>query len=137
MRLMITARQALAKLVEDSSAGRLDALFARHGVELMTAFGSATRDEGAAGDLDLAVSLTPESDLYALVSDLVGYLSCDGIDVVDLRTAGVVLKAEALGVCVPIFESRPGLYARRQMAALTERMETAHLRRLDLELMSS
>lgn len=134
---MSTAREALERLVEEAEAGRLDSFFADRGVELMTAFGSATAGEGPASDLDLAVSLEPGSDLYALVADLIGLLGFDGVDVVDLRTADVVLKAEALGVCVPIFEARPGLYARRQMAALTERMETAYLRRRDLELMSS
>lgn len=134
---MSTAREALERLVEEAEAGRLDSFFADHGVELMTAFGSATAEEGPASDLDLAVSLEPGSDLYGLVADLIGLLGFDGVDVVDLRTADVVLKAEALGVCIPIFESRPGLYARRQMAALTERMETAYLRRRDLELMSS
>lgn len=134
---MSTAREALERLVEEAEAGRLDSFFADRGVELMTAFGSATAGEGPASDLDLAVALEPGADLYALVADLIGLLGFDGVDVVDLRTADVVLKAEALGVCVPIFEARPGLYARRQMAALTERMETAYLRRRDLELMSS
>lgn len=133
---MTTAHEALNRLLESAEAGELDGFFSAHGVELMTAFGSATA-EGTADDLDLAVALRPGADLYALVADLVGLLGFDRVDVVDLATADVVLAAEALGVCVPIYEVEAGLYARRQMAALTERMETAHLRRLDLELLSS
>lgn len=134
---MTTARTALDRLVKMAEPGNLDRFFSDHGVELMTAFGSATEAQGPANDLDLAVALQPGADLYGLVADLVGLLQFDHVDVVDLVTADVVLAAEALGVCVPIYEAEPGLYARRQMAALTERMETAYLRRLDLELLSS
>lgn len=133
---MTDARAALARLLRLAEEGDLEPFLVERGVELLTAFGSATSEVGPAGDLDLAVALRPGADLYALVADLVGLLGFDRVDVVDLGKADVVLAAEALGICVPIFESRPGLYARRQMAALTERMETAHLRRLDLELLS-
>ena len=134
---MTTAVQALRQLVEAAGEGNLDGFFAAHGVELMTAFGSTIVEAATANDLDLAVAIREEADLYSLIADLVEMLRFDRNDVVDLETANVVLAAEALGVCVPIFESEPGLYARRQMAALTERMETAYLRRLDLELLSS
>jgi hypothetical protein len=46
------------------------------------------------------------------------------------------VRAPEDGVCEPLFEAEPGLFATRQMAALTERMDTAWLRRLDLELMA-
>ncbi|MDQ3782887.1 MAG: nucleotidyltransferase domain-containing protein [Actinomycetota bacterium] len=134
---MTTARGALQRLVELTEDGALDDFLRDHGVELLTAFGSATRTGGVAADLDLAVALAPQADLYGLVADLIGLLGFDNIDVVDLATADVVLAAEALGVCLPIFEAERGLYARRQMAALTEKMETAYLRRLDLRLLSS
>jgi predicted nucleotidyltransferase len=130
------ARAALARLLRLAEEGDLEPFLVERGVELLTAFGSATSELGPAGDLDLAVALRPGADLYALVADLVGLLGFDRVDVVDLGRADAVLAAEALGVCVPIFEIRPGLYARRQMAALTERMETAHLRRLVLELLA-
>lgn len=133
---MTDARTALARLLEMAEEGALEPFLAERGVELLTAFGSAASGSEPAGDLDLAVALRPGADLYALVADLVGLLGFDRVDVADLGTADVVLAAEALGVCIPLYEARPGLYARRQMAALTERMETAHLRRLDLELLS-
>lgn len=134
---MTTAHQALERLLAFAKAGNLDEFFEAHEVDLMTAFGSSTNPERVPDDLDLAVALRPGADLYALAADLVGLLGFDRVDVVDLATADVVLAAEALGICVPIYEASAGLYARRQMAALTERMETAYLRRLDLELLSS
>jgi hypothetical protein len=48
----------------------------------------------------------------------------------------VVARAAALGVCERLYEDEPGLLANRQMAAVAERMDTAWLRRLDLELMA-
>lgn len=134
---MTPAHQALQRLIDLAESGELDDFLVGHGVELMTAFGSAVSVTGGADDLDVAVALGPDADLYALVADLVGLLGFDRIDVVDLGRADVVLAAEALGVCVPLYESEAGRFARRQMAAITERMETAYLRRLDLELLSS
>ncbi len=59
------------------------------------------------------------------------------MDVVDLAAAGPVLRARALGPTgEPLYESTSGLYATAQMAALTEAMEIAWLRRLDLELLA-
>jgi predicted nucleotidyltransferase len=134
---MTTPGSALRQLVEMADSGELDRFCSAHSVELMTAFGSAAHDDHAAADLDLAVALAPGADLYGLIADLVEQLGLNEVDVVDLATADVVLKAEALTNCVPLFESSRGIYARRQMAAVTERMETAYLRRLDLTLLGS
>ena len=46
--------------------------------------------------------------------------------------ASPVLRAEAL-VGLPLYEATRGAYAVTQMAALAERRDTAHLRRLDLD----
>lgn len=42
-------------------------------------------------------------------------------------------RGKALAYGLPLFEDRPGLFACLQMAAITERMDTAWLRRLSLE----
>ncbi|MFN2488068.1 MAG: nucleotidyltransferase domain-containing protein [Acidimicrobiia bacterium] len=114
----------------------LTGFFAAHGVELMAAFGSTIVEAATADDLDLAVAIREEADLYSLIADLVEMLRFDRIDVVDLETADVVLAAEALR---SVFRSSSPIpaYTLAQMAALTERMETAYLRRLDLELLTS
>jgi len=94
---MTTAVQALRQLVEAAGEGNLDGFFAAHGVELMTAFGSTIVEAATANDLDLAVAIREEADLYSLIADLVEMLRFDRDDVVDLETADVVLAAEALG----------------------------------------
>lgn len=101
-------------------------------------FGSAI-DEGRLRepeDLDVATRLTEGTDLVDVVNGLLDLVRCDDLDVMDLGRAGVVARAAALGVCEPLYEDEPGLFANRQMAAVAERMDTAWLRRLDLELMA-
>jgi hypothetical protein len=106
---------------------------------LLTVFGSAVDERRLRPprDLDVAVRLSPEADIVAVVNGLVDLAGSADIDVMDLDRANVVGRARALGPgCVPLYEAEPGGFARSQMAALTEAMETAHLRRLDLELLA-
>jgi len=127
--------QGLARLRAAAADGRLDALCQRHGVHLLTVFGSAARDEPSARDLDIAV-LAGAVDPVLLVNDLIELTGVGAIDLALLAHAGPVLRERALVGCVPLFESGSGRYAAAQLAAIAERIETDPGRRLDLELLS-
>lgn len=130
--------QALALLMEHAGTGQLDALCERHQLRLLVAFGSAVRGEVDAHDLDVAAAYAAGAsrDILALVEDLTQL--CDGadVDVMMLDRAGPVARKNPLVQCVPLYESRRGVYAESQIAAMLERMDTAWLRKLDLELMA-
>jgi len=104
----------------------------------MTAFGSTARGEPAARDLDLAVAFEPgpRRDVLALLGELVDLTGTDAIDLMELDRAGPVARERALVATMPFFESAPGAFARLQMAAMLERMDTDWLRRLDLDLLA-
>lgn len=95
-------------------------------------FGSALHADGEPRDLDLAVLLQPEADLFAVAGALVSLTSCDDVDVMDLGRAELVARAAAL-VGEPLYEDHPGRYAQLQMATLPLLAETAWIRRLQLE----
>ena len=128
-----TPAEALQALRDAAADGRLDAFCAEHGIELLTAFGSALRDDAEPRDLDLAVRLADDVALVPVVSALVEWLACDQLDVLDLRRAGVVARANALDQCEPLYELRRGDYARASMAALAMAAETAWIRDLQLD----
>ena len=137
---MINPRQALATLLEAGEDGRLEALCDRFGLDLVSVFGS-TLDSGVPdpSDLDLGVRFgrKQEQDVVGLVIGLTQLLGLDAIDVMVLNGAGPVARARALGAGARgIYERRRGDYALAQMAALAEEMETAPMRRRDLELLA-
>jgi Polymerase beta, Nucleotidyltransferase len=135
---MAEAHDALARLVEAATDGRLDGLCERHRVRIMCAFGSAAQP-GIADlrDLDLAVAFEAgDGDILALWNDLYELCGPVELDLLDLDRARPVARANGL-VGVPLYERRPGELAREQTAAMLERMDTAWLRRLDLELLAS
>jgi hypothetical protein len=136
--LSVTPLEALDRLREAAASGELDVVCADLGIRLLTVFGSTLEPAPLRPpeDLDVAVLLTDGTDLVDVVNGLLGLVRCDALDVMDLGRAGVVARAAALGVCEPLYEDERGLFATRQMAALAERMDTAWLRRLDLELMA-
>lgn len=108
-----------------------------HGIALLVVFGSVL-DEDVADphDLDVALLVDSDVDLVAVVSALTGMLRFDDVDVMDLRRAGVVARDQALSRGLPLYEREAGLFARDQLAAMTQRMETAWLRELDMELLA-
>ena len=120
-----------------AAGGELAGLCDELGLRLLVVFGG-TLQEGRAGrarDLDIGVSWRPdaERDVIRVMGALVDLLRFDGVDLMDLDCAGAVAREQALAYGLPLFEDRPGLFARLQMAAITERMDTAWLRRLSLE----
>lgn len=132
-------RIALTRLRRAAASGELDDICERHSVRVLNAFGSAVRDGSAAPrDLDLAVSFLPGKPvpLLDLINDLMDLAGTDNLDVMSLDRADPVARERGLVRVVPLYQARPGDYATMQMAAILDRMDTAWLRRLDLELMS-
>lgn len=136
MGAVVSPAQGLAALRQAAASGRLDALCARHGVKVLTVFGSAARGQAHARDLDVGVLAgSAGCDLIALVNDLVDLTGVQEVDVALLDSAGTVLQERALVGCVPLYQSEPGRYAAAQLAAIAQRVETDAARRLDLELL--
>lgn len=128
---------ALDALIAAAASGDLERIARRHDLRLLGVFGSAFRrwhdpDMPAPRDLDVAVSFAGPPRLLALLDDLVTLTGYDGIDLLVLDDADPVARAEGF-VGLGLYEREPGAWAIGQMAALAERRDTEHLRRLDLE----
>ncbi len=132
-------RTALDRLRVAADDGRLEQLCRRHGVRVLTVFGSAARPDTDPRDLDVAVGFEPRhgGDVLALLDELTALTGSDDVDLLVLGRAGPVARERALVQCVPLYESEPTAYATAQIAAMGERMDTAWLRALDLEAMRS
>jgi predicted nucleotidyltransferase len=130
-------RGGLARLREQAADGRLDALCEQHGIAVLTVFGSTARGDEEPRDLDIAVLHRPgrRVDYPALIGDLQQAADTD-IDLAVLDGAGPVLRERALVGSIPLYEWRAGEWARAAMAAVLERMDTAWMRRLDLDLLA-
>lgn len=115
--------------------GRLDELCRRHGVRVLTVFGSAARPDTEPRDVDVAVGFEPSAggDVLALLDELTVLTGSDELDLMVLAHAGPVARERALVQCLPLYESEPTAYAAAQVAAMGERMDTEWLRALDLE----
>lgn len=138
---MRSPREALAVLVAAAEDGRLDEICDRFGLDLVSVFGSVLDDRVAEpSDLDVAVRFGPavETDHVGVISALTELVGCERLDVLVLNRAGVVARSRALGPgSRGLFERERGAYALAQMAAVTEEMETAPMRRRDLELLAA
>lgn len=130
--------EGVSALRAAAADGRLDAVCARHRIRVLTVFGSAVRHPATARDLDIAVLPERPSDLdvLRLLEDLVELSGLEGIDLARLDAASPLLAERALVGCIPLHESVEGAYADAQSAAIGQRVETDHLRRLDLELLA-
>ena len=136
-----TPADALALLRSSADDGSLSVLCERLGIELLVAHGSAVSATALSQprDLDLAfrASTGRSADLVEIIDALIDLTHFDGIDVMDLRSAGDVAKARALGPqAVLLYETAPSTFTLAQIAALTTEMETRHMRHRDLELMA-
>jgi predicted nucleotidyltransferase len=133
-------RGALNSLLAAAENGGLEAFCERFGLDLVSVFGSSLDpDVGEPGDLDVAIRFEDPSsaDVVGAVGALAELVGSDQVDVMVLNGAGVVARSRALRPQAKgLFEKRPGLYALAQMAALAEEMETAPMRRRDLELLA-
>lgn len=75
--------------------------------------------------------------MIRVTSALVGALSCDDIDVLDLDRAGIVARANALAGALPLYEDQRGAYTRAAMAALGMAADTDWIRDLQLDRLTS
>jgi hypothetical protein len=126
-------RAALHRLAAACDAGRLDEPLTRHGVEVLTAFGSAVDPAvDDPHDLDVAVWCGGggPTDLPGLLRVLADAADHD-VDLAILDTASLVLISDAI-TGRPLWEARPGLVAGLQMRFVPQRMDTAWMRELDL-----
>jgi hypothetical protein len=106
-------------------------------VGLLVAFGSAVRPGTVPRDLDLAVRFASDApDVLGFLDEVGTLAGTSQIDLMNLGAAGPVARERALVGGAPLFEESTGAFARAQLAAIMERMDTAWLRRLDLELMA-
>lgn len=134
-------RTAFALLVGAAESGELDLICERHGVGVMAAFGSAIHQSTLRppDDLDIGVSFIDRvqgrRNRLVLWDDLVELTGCEAIDLVMLDVDDPVLRSEAL-TGFGLYENVRGAFAEAQIAALGERRDTAHLRRMNLELMA-
>jgi hypothetical protein len=133
----VDPQQALARLRAAADSGELDAICERWDVRVLGAFGSAPRrlhdpDAPPPRDLDVSVSFAGPLRVLELLDDLARLTAYDGIDLLVLDDAEPVARSEGY-VGVGLYERDSGDWANSQMAALAERYDTAHLRRLDLE----
>jgi predicted nucleotidyltransferase len=129
-------RSGLDRLRRAADTGELDDICERHGVRVLSAFGSTVRGGVEPRDLDVGVLFRVRGDVLGLLEDLVALTGTERVDLADLGRAGPVLRERALVGAVALYEAEAGDYARAQMAAMLERMDTDWLRRLDLELMA-
>lgn len=129
---------AVERLLAAQADGRLDRLCEEHDVEVLTLHGSVARGDRDPRDVDLAASFESErrGDLPSLAAALEQLIGLD-VDLMDLRGASVTARARGLAHgAVPLFESRPGAFARAQMAALSLEMDFAPLRREQLRVLA-
>lgn len=132
-------REAFRQLVAAAEDGRLSTLCDRNSVEILTTFGSAIRDTGEPGDLDIAVKFRTDapSDVLTFIEELAELTGIDDLDVMDLDRADPVARSVALTECEPLFEATEGGYVRAQIRAVQERLDTAWLRTMELERLAS
>lgn len=126
---------ALQRLQAAAADGRLDPLCHRHAVRVLTVFGSTVRAGSDPADLDVAIQFEPNrrGDVLALLDELSRLTGSDDLDLMVLDDADPVARERALVDCLPLYESEPSAYARAQVAAMGERMDTAWLRAMDLQ----
>lgn len=134
-----TPLDAARRLHDAAVDGRLEALADNHGLALVVMFGSASRGQPGARDLDVAVGSRARSglDTLAVICALMDLVDHDRVDLLDLDRAGPVARQHALVPGDPLYEHQPGEFARQQMKASGQRLSTEWMRRLDLELMAS
>lgn len=136
--MTVFARDVADQLLSLAHGEELAALCQRRRIALLVLFGSALRPDADPSDIDLALLFRDGApgDLLSVLDDLYGLTGYEGFDLMDLRHAGPVAREHAFVGGTTLYQAEDGLFARRQSAAIMERIETDRLRRLQLELMS-
>lgn len=129
---------ALEQLRLEARRGELADFCEGVGIELLTAFGSATDPDWPAPprDLDLAVTMTDDTNLLVVINALMTHLDFEQIDVMDLERAGIVARAQALGRGELLHEATRGTFAERQILAVVQSADTKWMRDLQLEALA-
>lgn len=132
-----TARTAAGRLMAAEAGDALAALCEIEGIELLVLFGSAAREESDPADVDLAVRFANgvEGDTLSVLARLYEVTGYENVDLLDLRRAGPLARDRALSGGRLLYQAAPGLFANAQIAAMMERLETAELRRVELDLL--
>ena len=126
---MVTVADALQLLRDAARSGRLAQVCHAHGVDLLVLFGSAlTRSDP--GDIDLAMAFKPgdRGDLLGFIDDLAEFVPGDHLDIMDLDRAGPVALHRALVAPEVLYSTSKSIFAERQIFAIVNYFDTAHLR---------
>lgn len=136
--VVVSPLDAARRLRGAAIDGRLAALAEVHGLSLVVLFGSASRGQPDARDLDIAVGSRARTglDVVEVICALMDLVGSDRVDLLDLDRAGPVACQHALVPGDPLYEYQPGEFARQQMRASGQRLGTEWMRRLDLALMA-
>lgn len=128
----------MAALRDAAASGVLDGFCRRHGIRVLTVFGSAARGEPDPGDLDVGVLTEPDGslDVGAAVAELAALADFEGVDLVHLNRGGPLIRERALVGSLGLYESEPAALANAQMAAMAERVETDPMRRMNLRMLA-
>ncbi len=135
---VVTPSEGLERLRSAAGSGELSVLCQRWRVTVLTVFGSVGRGEPDPRDLDIAV-LTEHGadfDLFGFVTEVIGLVGLEQVDVAHLNAAGPLLRERALVGSIILYEREPGTWARASTAAVMQRLDTEWLRRLSLELLA-
>lgn len=88
------------------------------GVTLIVLFGSRSRDDAhPSSDWDFAYAASEPVDVLALRADLVDALRTDRVDVLALDRASALARYRAARDGIPLFERKPGEFARFWLSA--------------------
>jgi predicted nucleotidyltransferase len=131
---VVTPEEGMARLLAAAESGALDEVCRRRGVRILTVFGSTGRGEPDPRDLDVGVSFEPgaSADQLALATDLHGIAGRE-VDLAVVDGAAPLIRDRALMHAVPVWESRPCEWINTAVEAHMTALDTAWLRRLDLE----
>lgn len=133
-----TPAEAFQRLRDAAADGRLEAIVHARELTLVTVFGSVVDDPANARDIDIAVMPRRGTslDILAVINDFLWLTGSDDVDLMDLGRAGPVARQHALTYAEPLYESKPGEFARAQLQATMERMDTEWFRELGIRLMA-
>lgn len=128
-RLMITVSDALDRLRGAVRSGTLAQVCRNRRVDLLVMFGSAL-NRSDPGDIDLAVAFEPggRSDLLGLIDDLAEIIPGDHLDVMNLDRASPVALHRALSSPEVLYSTSRSAFSERQIYAIVNYIDTAHLR---------
>lgn len=127
----------MAALTAAAGSGQLDDLARRLGIRVLTVFGSTGRGEAHPRDLDVGVLFERDArqDVLAVLAELED-LAGREVDLGVIDSGSALFRDRALGHGTLIWEAERGAFVRAAAEAAVERMDTAWLRRLNLEAMA-